>query len=117
MGIYEKFANMGEKLDKRVISIMGALGLTALIVSGTTVIAKRYFSPKQVIEQPKVDFNCDGIQDILVEQGNGNRIPMYGYNEGNVTIYVTASEMKKRNPSTKFDYESIEIDQNETWNK
>jgi len=79
---------------------------------GTAQLAKYAFSPKQAIIQ-KADLNQDGIPDLVMEKVNGTKVPMYGVKEGDEIIYVSASEMMKRNPDSIINYETIESKLNE----
>lgn len=65
------------------------------------------FSPKQIYSQ-KVDLNQDGVSDLIIEQRRGHKIPMYGVEEGDKIKYLSASEMRKRNPDQTINYKIIE---------
>jgi hypothetical protein len=73
---------------------------------GTAFCARHQLDPRQVIVQQQ-DFNQDGVADLVVEKGNGIKVPMYGIREGENIRYVTGDEMKKRNPDSITDYNTI----------
>jgi len=74
-------------------------------------LARWALSPKQVYVQ-EVDFNQDGVSDLVIEKRQGHKVPMYGVHEGEDTRYISASEMRKRNPESIIDYEAIESNLN-----
>ncbi|MAG02563.1 hypothetical protein CMI42_04455 [Candidatus Pacearchaeota archaeon] len=88
---------------------MGTLfGLTlGFLVGGITVgVISEFNPPKQVYETR--DLNNDGIQDMVIEQSNGYKKPFFGIEESGKTTYITGSEVKKRNPDSILDYNSVE---------
>lgn len=78
-------------------------------------LAKWALSPKQAYVQ-KADLNQDGVPDLIIEQRQGHKVPMYGIRkegnkEGNI-MYVSALEMLKKNPKSIINYEKIEEELN-----
>jgi len=55
-----------------------------------------------------MDLNGDGTPDMIAEQGNGHKVPLYGMREGQAIIYVSAAEITRRRPGIHPDYRGIE---------
>lgn len=69
-------------------------------------------APKEVLMQVG-DLNNDGTNDLVIMQQRGHKVPMYGVREDTGVRYLSAKEMRKLNPNSKVDYESIESRLNE----
>jgi hypothetical protein len=79
---------------------------------GTAHLANWARAPKQAYVQ-EADLNQDGIPDLVIEQGQEHKVPMYGIREGENIRYISASEMMERNPDSVINYKTIEAKLNE----
>ena len=61
------------------------------------------------------DLNKDGIPDLVLQQLGGYKTPLYGVRDASSpsVSYVSASEMKRRNPNSSTDYRTIEAKLNQ----
>ena len=84
--------------------------LIGAIVSGIGIgyLGKWAMTPKQAFVLNN-DLNQDGVPDLIVEQRQGYNVPLFGINEGEDGIYVSGSEMMRRNPDSLIDYRTIEL--------
>ncbi len=65
-------------------------------------------TPEQINIQ-KVDYNHDGVPDMLIERKDGREVPMYGVRSRDGKIaYFSASVMEKENPNSVVNYSKIE---------
>lgn len=99
---------MSDYLDLK--NMMKGFAIAGLFGIGTAYFADSVMTPKKVYVPEVVDLNQDGIQDLVIEQGQGHKIPMYGIGGGE---YVSASEMIERNPESTIDFKTIEAKLNE----
>ena len=74
-------------------------------------VAEATFAPTQAIVRE--DLNQDGIYDLVIEEADGTKVPMYGIREGKRMMYFSASEMMKRDPNSVINYKTIESKLNE----
>jgi hypothetical protein len=79
---------------------------------GTAHLGGWALSPKQAYVH-EADLNQDGVPDLIIEQGQGFKVPMYGIREGENVRYISASEMMERNPDSIINYKTIESKLNE----
>ncbi len=54
------------------------------------------------------DLNLDGVPDLVIEQRQGHKVPMYGVKIGDDITYLSASKIVERNPNSVIDYDGIE---------
>ena len=75
--------------------------MAGLVLCGFSAhtICNSHLTPKTI--EMVQDLNKDGVEDIVLENNNGDKIPMYGIKEGDKTIYVSASELMRRYSSNK----------------
>jgi len=92
------------------IGLVGCFAIGGLIFGN---LAKWALSPKQAyVQKADSDLNQDGVPDLIIEQREGYKVPMYGLREGENIMYVSASEMLKKNPNSVINYEKIERELN-----
>ncbi|MEK6886812.1 MAG: hypothetical protein AABW88_03190 [Nanoarchaeota archaeon] len=84
-------------------------------MTGTAYLLTWALLPKQAytLTLQADDLNQDRIPDLVIEQGQAHKVPMYGIRDGKNIRYVSASEMMKRNPNSMINYKTIESKLNE----
>lgn len=89
-----------------MVSLMSAYNFTGHVPFNPT-------TPEQINIQ-KVDYNHDGVPDMLIERKDGREVPMYGVRSRDGKIaYFSASRMEKRDSDSVIDYSKIETMVNE----
>lgn len=91
-----------------VATVGGTLAFVFYMVSTDWMIYQK--SPKRAYFANE-DFNKDGYTDLIVENFNGDKIPLYR-SPTDSSVYLRASEMPQ-DSIVKIDYESIEKKLNE----
>ena len=99
-------------LKKLVVKGIVILAASVICGIGLNSFAEWYKKPQQAYFWG--DLNEDHVFDLVIEQQNGHKVPMYGVKKedsiDDQIIYLSASEMMQRNSSSiiKIDYETIE---------
>lgn len=112
-GIYES------KTRKTIKKIWGATKFAALVGTITTVpmgltyLSAKYEQEKKESIQPNTvektkDLDGNGIDDLILKLNNGNKIPLFGIENGNQVKYFTPEQMLEENPNSIIDYKRIE---------
>lgn len=110
---YKKNKGSKNRMVSKFATVTYGLMVASLSGLGIAHLGSWALSPAKVVQTQ--DLNQDGIQDLIVEQGQGHKVPMYGVREGTNVVYLAAKEMEKRQKDSvvKIDYASIEAKLNE----
>lgn len=70
---------------------------------------KKYIQSIQpnTVEKTK-DLDGNGIEDLILKQNNGNKIPLFASEKENQIRYFTPEQMLQENPNSIIDYKRIE---------
>lgn len=119
---------MIEKMDKEdakvraVLSIIVAtsIGLTWLITRSVEsdkrleALAQQKAAFNNSVEESyaapqETDLNMDGMPDLVLNLGDGRKVPLYGVSnpDGEGLIYLSGAKMRDRFPDRPVDYDGI----------
>ncbi|MBI4438677.1 hypothetical protein HY640_01970 [Candidatus Woesearchaeota archaeon] len=83
-----------------VMGFVAGIGATLLLSDCVLSLKSAYMAG---------DLDNNGIQDIVVVQGQGAKVPMFGVDKGDGrTYYYTAGIMREIYPDSIFDYGRVE---------